>query len=83
MAFEFKPYDFKSTIKDIGESIEKSIIKKAESILTTITNKAQGKSLKIAIPNTYAIGLDIGGIQFTRETGCSINLKELNDLKNQ
>lgn len=82
MAFEFKPYDFKSTIKDIGESIEKSIIKKAESILTTITNKAQGKSLKIAIPNTYVIGLDIGGIQFTRETGCSINFTELCDYKN-
>ena len=82
MAFDFKPYDFKSTIKDIGDSIEKNTIKKAESILSSITNKTQGKSLKISIPNTHIINVDIGGIKFMRETGCSIYFTELCDYKN-
>ena len=82
MPFEFKPYDFKSTVKDIGDSLEKSIIKKAESILSSITNGAQGKSLKVAIPNTHILNVDIGGIQFMRETGCSIHFTELCDYKN-
>ena len=84
MPYEFKPYDFKSTTTDIGEKegADKSIIKKATSLLTSIINPKQGNSVKIKIPNMHTISVDIGGLQFMHENGCTVRFTELNDYKN-